>query len=82
MRGAALSQVLGVEEQRRRDQEIGRRAVAGDGHVVEHGQPQQRLHVDVVRLGGQRVPEEDDEVQLRVHQHSADLRVAAQRPGA
>ena len=65
--------------QRAREQEVGRRPVAGDGRVVDDRHPQQRLDVDVVRLRLERVPEEDHEVDAPLGDRRADLLVAAER---
>jgi hypothetical protein len=37
-------------------------AIARDRHVVHNGDPKQRLHVDIVWLGLERIPEEDHKV--------------------
>ena len=65
--------------QRRRQQEVRRGAVAGDGSVVDDGNAQQRLDVDVVGLGLERVPEEDDEVDALFDNACADLLIAPER---
>ncbi len=49
-------------EERRRDQIVRRGPIAGGRHVVQHGEPQQRLHIDVVRLHLEGLPEEDEHV--------------------
>src|SRR5580658_5249349 len=76
---APTAQVVLVGEERRGDQEVGRRAVARDRDVVEHGQAQQCFDIDIVRLRGQRVPKEDDQIELMLDQHRADLSVSAER---
>src|SRR5207302_8974408 len=48
--------------QRAREQEVGGRAVAGGRDVADDRDTEQRLHVDVVWMGFERVPEEDDEI--------------------
>ena len=65
--------------QRAREHEVGGRAVARDRRVVDDGDPQQRLHVDVVRVRLERVPEEDHEVDAPFGDRGADLLVAAER---
>jgi hypothetical protein len=66
--------------QRRREQKIGRRPVAGDWHVVHNRDPQQRFDVHVVRLRLERIPEKDHEIDATVDDGCADLLVAAERP--
>ena len=68
-------------EERRRDQEIGRRAVDRRRDVVERRNAQQRLHVHVVGLRRHRVPKEDQSADLPVGDHRTELLVAAQRAG-
>jgi hypothetical protein len=70
--------VLTVDE-RRRDQEVCGRAVAGDGNVVEDGDAQERAHVGLVRMGLERIPEEDEHVELARGDERADLLVTAER---
>ena len=60
---------------------IGGAAVAGDGHVVQHRQPEQRLHVDVVRLRRERVPEEEYRVDPPLSDQCTELGIAAHRTG-
>src|SRR5450759_204652 len=53
--------------------------VACDRYVPYDRDPQQRLHVRVVSLGFERLPEEDQEVDAAVGDHRPDLKVAAER---
>jgi hypothetical protein len=76
---AATTSVLALH-QRRGDDEIGGSAVAGDGDVPHYRDAQQRLHIGVVRLRLQRVPEEDEKINLPLRNLRADLLVAAKRP--
>jgi hypothetical protein len=48
---------------------VGGAAVAGDRHIVEDGKTQERLHVDVVRLRRERVPEEEDGIDAGHRDH-------------
>jgi hypothetical protein len=48
---------------------------------VDHRHPQQRLDVDVVRLGLERVPEEDHQVDAPLGDRRPHLLVAAERSG-
>ena len=73
--------VLLVLEERRRDQEIGRRTVDRRRDIVERRQAQQRLDVDVVRLRRHGIPEEDQGVDLAVGDQRPQLLVTAQRAG-
>ena len=73
--------VVVVLEERRRDQEIGRRAVDRRRDVVERRNAQQRLHVHVVGLRRHRVPKEDQSADLPIGDHRTELLVAAQRAG-
>src|SRR5262249_52754857 len=72
----------GIVQQRRGDEEIRARPVAGDRDVPDHRDPQQRLDVVIVRLRLQRVPEEHQQVDLAVRDPGADLLVAAQPAAA
>jgi len=65
-----------------REEEIGRRAVARDRHVVNDGDPKQGFHIHVVRMGRQRIPEKDDEIDAPFGDAGADLLVAPERPAA
>jgi hypothetical protein len=71
---------VGGHHQRAREHEIGRCAVAGDRDVVENRDPQQRLDVDVVRVRGERIGEEDHQVDAALGDRGADLLVAPERP--
>ena len=69
-----------LAHERAGEHEVGRGAVAGDRDVVDDGDAQQRLDVDVVRVRLQRIPEEDHEVDPALSDRRADLLIAAQRP--
>src|SRR6202023_2728790 len=68
-----------VAEERRRYQHVRRAAIARDRNIVEDRESKQRLDVDVVRLRRQRIPKEDDDVDLFLSDERSDLRVAAKR---
>ena len=68
-----------MRHERGGDEKVRRRAVAGYGDVVDHCDAQQRLDVDVVRVRLQRIPKEDDGVDLALRDLGADLLVAAER---
>ena len=51
-----------LAHQRTRENEVGCGAVAGDRHVVDDGDAQERLDVDVMGVRLERIPEEDDEI--------------------
>ena len=72
---------VAVVQQRRGDQEVGGRQVAGHRDVPDGGDPQQCLDVGVVRLRLERVPEEDQQVDAALGDLGADLLVAADRAG-
>ncbi len=74
-----LEALVAAVHQRRGDQEVGGGAVAGHRDVPHHGDAQQRLDVRVVRLRLERVPEEDQDVDLALRDLGADLLVAAER---
>src|SRR5713226_5395662 len=63
------------------DEVVRRAAVASDRHVVQHREPEQRLHVDVVRLGRERIPEEENYVDAGFRDQRAELRVTAEGSG-
>ncbi len=60
---------------------VGGAAVAGDRHVVQDRQPEKRLHVHVVRLRRQRIPEEEHGVDPAFRDQRAELGIAPERPG-
>src|SRR3989442_5254875 len=43
---------------------------------MEHGEPDERAHVGLVRLRRERVPEEHDDVDLAARDHRGDLSIA------
>src|SRR5688572_30343265 len=47
--------------------------------AVERPEPDQRLDVDIVRLGRQRIGEEDQHIEPPLGDHGPELRVAAER---
>lgn len=65
--------------QRRSNDKIGRRYIAGNDDVPGHGQSNESFHVAVVRLRFQRVPKEDDQVHLALGNHGTQLLIATQR---
>jgi len=58
-------------------EESGRRFVAGEGDIPEDGDAEECLHVGVVRLCGQGIPEEDEGIELFFGEVGTDLEVAA-----
>ena len=64
--------------QRRRDHEVGGRPVAGNRDVPDHRHAQQRLHIRIVRLRFQWIPEEDQKINLVGDDLGSDLLIAAQ----
>jgi hypothetical protein len=54
------------------DEEIGGRPVARDRDVIDHRDPQQRLHVHVVRVRLERI-QEDHEIEPAFHDSRANL---------
>ena len=71
--------LIAARHEWRRDDEVGGRAVACHGDVPDDRDPDERLHVGVVRLRLQRIPEEDEDVELALRDERADLLVAAER---
>jgi hypothetical protein len=65
--------------QGRGDHEVRRGPVVGYWDIPQHCQPQQGLDVRIVRVGLQRVPQEDQEVDDPLRYPRADLLVATQR---
>ena len=70
-----------LREERRRDDEIRSRTVAGDRYVVDDRDPEKGLDVDVVRVRLHRIPEEDHDVDPALGDHRAELLIAPERPG-
>ena len=62
-------------------QDVGALAVRRERHVVDVAEAQKRIDVRLVRLGRQRVAQEDDVVDLADGDARADLLVAAERAG-
>src|SRR5439155_19135911 len=62
----------------RSNHEVGRRAVARDGDVPDDAHAQQRLHIGIVRLRLERIPKENEKVDLTLDDLRADLLVAAE----
>jgi drug/metabolite transporter (DMT)-like permease len=62
-----------------RQHEVGGGAVARRRNVADHGDPEKGLHIDVVRLRLQGIPEEDQEVDPPLGDRGADLLIAAER---
>ena len=69
----------GLPHQGRRDDEVGRRAVARHGDVVDHRDAQQGLDVHIVGMRLQRIPEEHHQIDVAFHDLGPDLLVTAQR---
>lgn len=53
--------------------------IAGKGNVPQHGDAQERFDIGIVRLSSERVPEEDQHVEIAFGDLHADLKVATQR---
>ena len=71
--------VVFAVHQWRGNHKVGGRAVAGNRDVPYRRHPQERFDIRVVRHRLERVPEKDQEVDLVIDDHCADLLVAAQR---
>ena len=61
------------------NQKIRRRFVVGNGDIINLCDTQQRLDIRVVGLRCQRIGKKDDEINLSLHDFSADLQVSPQR---
>ena len=72
--------LIALADERRGNDEVSGGAIAGHRDVPDHGYSQQRLYVRVMRLRLQRIPEEDEQVNLPVSDPGADLLVAAEWP--
>src|SRR6185312_7901235 len=59
---------------------IGGGAVHSKEHIVERGEPGQRLDVDIMGQGGEGILEEDQRIEPPLGDHRAELRIAAERP--
>ena len=57
---------------------VRRGAIAGQRNVPEHRDPQESPDIGVVRVGLERVPEEDQQVERLLGDPGADLLVATQ----
>src|SRR5664280_2433815 len=66
-----------LAHERAGEQEVGRGTIAGNRTVMYHGDAEQRLHVDIVRLRLEWVPEEEHDVQATLRDPRADLLVSA-----
>src|SRR5437867_8464153 len=71
-----------ARHERRRDHEVGRRPIAAHGDVPDDGESKERLHVRIVWLWLERIPEEHQEVDLAVGDECAKLLIAAKRSAA
>src|SRR5262245_18822923 len=79
VREVGLDRLVVIVEQRRRDQHVGGREVAGDRNVPQRRQAKERLDVGVVRLRLERIPEEDEQIDRALGDPGSDLLVAAER---
>jgi hypothetical protein len=61
------------------DEKIGGRAIVGDRNIVHLRNAKQSLDVGIMRLGGERVGKEDDDIDLSVDDPRADLLIASER---
>ncbi len=68
---------IGMMKKGSANHKIGRGPVASRGHIIKNGKPQQRFHVRVVGLGGQRIPEENKDIDIAVADFGSDLLVSA-----
>src|SRR5512142_228719 len=68
-----------LRHERRGHDEVRRGAAARRGHVVEDRDAQERLDVGIVRLRLERIPEEDEGVELAGRDHGPDLLIPAER---
>ena len=68
-----------VRHQRRRNDEVGGRAIAGDRDIPDGGDAQEGPHVGVVRMRLQRIPEKDQDIDAAFGDPGADLLIAPQR---
>ena len=59
--------------------EIGGGAIAGNGNIPHDRHAQERLDIRIVGLRFERIPEEDEEVDLAVGDLGADLLIARPR---
>lgn len=60
-------------------EEVGGRAVAGHRNIIENGDAQQGLHIDIVGMGRHGIPEEDHDIDLSLGDHGAELLVSSER---
>ena len=74
-RGWVVSGTAGIEEGL--EEEGGGDLVAGEGDVPEDGDAEEGFDVGVVGLSGERVPEEEEGVELFFGEMGTDLKVAA-----
>lgn len=72
--------LVGLHHERRRDEVIGRCAIARHRHVVDDADAHQRLDVHVMRLRLERIPEEDQDVEPPLRDHRPELQIPTQRP--
>ena len=70
--------VRAVHEGRRQEKICGR-TVARNRDVVDDGDPQQRFYVHIARVRGQRISEENDEIETPFNDRGAHLLIASQR---
>lgn len=59
------------------EQEVGAGLIHGDRDIPEDGDTQECFDVRIVRLGGEGIPEEDEEVEALLGDLCADLEIAA-----
>ncbi len=64
--------------QGRGDDEIRGRAIAGDGNVPDHRHPREGLNIRVGGLRFERIPEEDQAIDIPVRDPGADLLIPDQ----
>src|SRR6202035_2447843 len=74
--------LMAAVHQRRGNDEVRGRPVAGHRDVADDRDPQQGLDVGVMRLWLQRIPEEDQQVDLALGDPGADLLVTTVRAAA
>lgn len=61
-------------------QKVGTSLIHGHRHVPQDGHAQQGFHIRIMRLGGEGIPEEDQEVHAALGDLRANLKVAPERP--
>ena len=74
-----LDFVIGIVKQRRCQQKVSRRAVSGEGNVVQRCETAQCGYIVLVSLDNEVVAEENKHVDAALGNHCTDLLVSAKR---